>query len=245
LVVIQTALIILTITISQILTIGPFSKIPLDQLSLISIISLTFIGMGLSLSKLLQSHHHQVESLQSLASTDALTKLVNRGQFNHRIQAEISRAKRHHSPLSLALFDIDNFKHLNDFYGHPVGDRILKELGALIAENVRESDIAARYGGEEFALVLPETAEKEATDLLERLRQMIAETVFCLPDNPITLTVSIGVAELAYRQRQANALELIERADQALYQAKAQGKNKVYVSSQILAPTIARYSSRH
>ena len=189
---------------------------------------------GHYLSRILQNQSYQVEILQSMATTDALTRLVNRRQFNTRLNSEVSRARRHHSALSLALFDIDNFKHLNDHYGHPVGDRILQELGQLISKNVRESDVAARYGGEEFALILPETREKEASDLLERLRQLVSETVFCLPDNPITLTVSIGVSEL--NSRHNNVFELVERADQALYQAKGQGKNRVYIASQGVYP---------
>lgn len=232
-------LVVTSLALSQFMVLELFRTATLGEKALIGFSALVLLGVVLSLSKLQHSQNTQVETLQSLASTDALTRLVNRRQFNHRIQAEVARAKRHHSPLSLALFDIDNFKHLNDFYGHPVGDRILKELGGLIANNVRESDIAARYGGEEFALVLPETAEKEASELLERLRQLIAETVFCLPDTPITFTVSIGVAELPSRQKHANALQLIEKADQALYQAKAQGKNKVYsLNHMLIHPTV-------
>ncbi|MDX2084226.1 MAG: GGDEF domain-containing protein [Candidatus Melainabacteria bacterium] len=169
----------------------------------------------------------QMTRLQSLASTDGLTGLINRRQFNQRLIGEISRARRHQTALSLALFDIDNFKKLNDFYGHPTGDRILRELGSLLAQNVRESDVAARYGGEEFALILPETRQMEAFDLLERLRGLIEKTVFCLPDNPLTLTVSVGITQLDFRQD--TSFEFVERADSALYEAKRYGKNVVIV----------------
>ncbi len=167
----------------------------------------------------------QLMRLQSLAATDGLTGLINRRQFNHQLHAEIARARRHNLPLSLALFDIDNFKKLNDVYGHPAGDRILKELGHLIALNVRESDISARYGGEEFALILPETRLTEATEILERLRAMVEQTVFCLPDNPLTLTISVGVAQLDFDH--PTSFELVEKSDAALYEAKRQGKNCV------------------
>jgi diguanylate cyclase (GGDEF)-like protein len=190
--------------------------------------------LGHILDHVVGVHSHQVETLQSLASTDGLTGLINRRQFNARLQAEVSRAQRHHSPLSLALFDIDNFKHINDYYGHPVGDRILKEMGKLLTQSIRESDVAARYGGEEFALILPETREKEASDLLERIRQAVSETVFCLPDNPITLTVSIGVSDVNLRASKQSPFELIERADTALYEAKGTGKNKVISASTLL-----------
>lgn len=167
----------------------------------------------------------RVSRLQSLAATDGLTGLINRRQFNQQLDAEIARAKRYRKPLSLALFDIDDFKKINDFYGHTTGDRILKELGLLITQNIRESDIAARYGGEEFALILPETGQIDAYELLERLRAMIERTVYCLPDNPMTATISVGVAQLDLDE--AKGYEIIEKADAALYEAKKLGKNQV------------------
>jgi len=185
----------------------------------------TAFHFGTFITALVKSASTQVNWLQSLATTDGLTGLINRRQFNHRLQAEIARARRHHNPLSLALFDIDDFKKINDLYGHQVGDRILKELGALIIENVRESDIPARYGGEEFALILPETRQVEAYDLLERLRSLVERTVFCLPDNPLTMSISVGVAQLNMDNH--TAFELVEEADAALYEAKKQGKNRV------------------
>lgn len=180
---------------------------------------------GTIVGSLVRTTTTKVSRLQSLAATDALTGLVNRRQFNHQLEAEIARTKRYRSPLSLALFDIDDFKKINDFYGHTTGDRILREMGQLILENVRESDIAARYGGEEFALILPETSQMDAYDLLERLRAIIERTVFCLPDNPMTVTVSVGVAQLDASK--AQSYEIVERADAALYEAKKQGKNRV------------------
>jgi diguanylate cyclase (GGDEF)-like protein len=181
---------------------------------------------GNIVATLVRTTSTRVSKLQSLAATDGLTGLINRRQFNTRLDTEIARAKRYRNhPLSLALFDIDDFKKINDFYGHPTGDRILKELGQLITANVRESDVPARYGGEEFALILPETGQIDAYDLLERLRALIEGTVFCLPDNPMTVTISVGVAQLDLEH--ARAYELIEKADAALYEAKRQGKNQV------------------
>jgi diguanylate cyclase (GGDEF)-like protein len=174
---------------------------------------------------MVQTASSRVSRLQSLAATDGLTGLINRRQFNHRLDTEIARARRYRNPLSLALFDIDDFKKINDLYGHPIGDRILGELGRLIIANVRESDIPARYGGEEFALILPETLRMDAYELLERLRSLIEGTVFCLPDNPMTVTVSVGVTQMEGDRPQA--YELIEAADAALYDAKKQGKNRV------------------
>ncbi|MBK8191150.1 MAG: GGDEF domain-containing protein [Vampirovibrionales bacterium] len=201
-------------------------------------LTLALFHYGSFVSTLVRSTSSQVTHLQSLATTDGLTGLINRRQFNHRLHAEMARARRHHAYLTLALFDIDNFKRLNDFYGHPVGDRILKELGALLLENVRESDVAARYGGEEFALILPETRQGEAYELLERLRATVERHVFCLPDNPLTLTLSVGFAELDLLNH--TAFELVEVADAALYEAKHQGKNRVIYG----APSAVHTSSR-
>ncbi len=186
---------------------------------------LTMLQFGELASALVRNSTDKVAVLQSLAATDGLTGLINRRQFNHQLQSEIARAARSKTKLSLALFDIDDFKKINDHYGHPVGDRILQELGIGIKNNVRESDIPARYGGEEFALILPETSQMEAYDILERLRAMVEHTVFCLPDNPLTMTISIGLAQMDHPDM--TAFELIEKADNALYEAKHQGKNRV------------------
>ncbi len=199
---------------------------------------------GIIVSRVVKSHASQVGKLQSMAATDALTGLTNRRQFNNRLHEEVSRARRHETPLSLALFDLDDFKRLNDFYGHPVGDRILKELGKLIRQNIRESDLPARYGGEEFAIILPETREVEADELLERLRLLVAQTVFCLPENPLTITISVGVAQLEPRQH--TAFELVELADKALYEAKTQGKNRVVMGSALMPKVLlSKNSMKH
>ncbi len=204
---------------------NPHISYQVISILMVTPLALAYFHYGSFVATLVRSTSNQVTKLQSLASTDGLTGLINRRQFNHRLQSEISRGRRHATPLTLALFDIDNFKRLNDFYGHPVGDRILIELGGLISQNVRESDIPARYGGEEFALILPETRQVEAYELLERLRALVEKTVFCLPDNPLTITISVGVAE--FNPKQHTAFELVEQADAALYEAKRQGKNRV------------------
>jgi diguanylate cyclase (GGDEF)-like protein len=194
-------------------------------------VGFVWLLLGSQLSKLMRSHHTEVDKLQSLAATDALTGLTNRRQFNTRLQEEVARSRRHHTPLSLALFDLDHFKKLNDFYGHQTGDRVLKEMGKMIRDNLRECDLPARYGGEEFALILPETPESEAYDLLERLRTLISETVFCLPDNPLTVSISVGVSQLESRKQ--SAFELVEISDKALYEAKRTGRNRVVKSSSL------------
>lgn len=203
----------------------PLGAAPMNMFLQVTPFLLILFHYGLIICNTVRTTTSQLIRLQSLAATDGLTGLVNRRQFNHQLHSEIARARRHHLPLSLALFDIDNFKKLNDVYGHPVGDRILKELGALIAQNVRESDISARYGGEEFALILPETRLTEAVEILERLRILVEQTVFCMPDNPLPITISIGVSQLDFDH--PTSFELVEKADAALYEAKRQGKNCV------------------
>lgn len=162
--------------------------------------------------------------LQSMATTDMLTGLINRRYFDRRLAEEIARAKRHESNLTLALFDIDFFKRINDTYGHIVGDRILKELGELVLANIRECDISARYGGEEFALILPETTQIEASDLLERLRQLIESYTFMKDETPVLVTISVGIAQF---DPEYTPEDFIKQADAALYQAKKTGRNKV------------------
>jgi diguanylate cyclase (GGDEF)-like protein len=167
----------------------------------------------------------KAETFHSMATTDALTGLMNRREFNKRISEEFSRAKRHKSPLSLALFDIDFFKKINDTYGHNAGDAILNELGNLISGNTRTSDIACRYGGEEFALILTETSQVEAYELLDRLRKLVEEEIFNKSKVPIRATISVGVAQLDLSDKAP--VDFCERADKALYKAKESGRNRV------------------
>lgn len=195
--------------------------------SLISFITImgVFTFLGLILMKTLNRTHNKADYLHNMATTDALTGLINRREFDKRMSEEFSRAKRHKSPLSLALFDIDFFKKINDTYGHNAGDAILKELGGLIAENTRNCDIVARYGGEEFALILPETAQAEAFDLMDRLRQTVESGVYNKAQRPIKFTISIGVAQLDTAD--SSPTDFIERTDKALYKAKQGGRNRV------------------
>ncbi|OGH97003.1 MAG: hypothetical protein A2104_09905 [Candidatus Melainabacteria bacterium GWF2_32_7] len=193
----------------------------LTYLSVIGLLSY----LGIILSSQVKHHSDNANMLHNLATTDALTGLLNRREFNRRIAEEIARAKRHKSSLSLALFDIDYFKKINDTYGHNVGDVILKELGELFSVNTRSCDIAARYGGEEFALILPETTLNEAYELLERLRIMVEQQYFYLSYSPIQITISVGVAQCDFMD--SCAADLCERADKALYQAKRNGRNRV------------------
>ncbi len=166
------------------------------------------------------------ESLIHLASFDALTGLRNRGVFDLDLVREFERARRYRRPLSLIMFDIDHFKLFNDDHGHPVGDRVLREIGALVNAGCRRNDLAARYGGEEFAVLLPETTLEHALVQGERLRRaVVGHSVSGCGQQPLSITVSVGLAELEPDMKEPR--ELVEAADRALYQAKQAGRNRV------------------
>jgi diguanylate cyclase (GGDEF)-like protein len=165
--------------------------------------------------------HHVV---RRQAITDELTGLVNRRRFMEALDAEIARAQRLRSGLSLLLADLDDFKRINDRFGHPAGDEALRAFADGLREHLREIDIAARLGGEEFAVLLPETGLEGALAVAERLRTTIRERpVLHEGETPVHLTASIGVAEYRHGSRD----DLLRAADAGLYQAKQQGKNRI------------------
>lgn len=162
--------------------------------------------------------------------TDALTGVANRRFFERRLQEEISLWRRHGASLSCLLVDIDHFKQINDRYGHLVGDQMLQRVAQTLSMGLRSSDVLARYGGEEFALLLPATDGRQAGEIAERLRGAI-EGAVAPPGSSAPLTVSIGLARLDNAQRESLRESpgpwLLQHADQALYRAKAQGRNRV------------------
>jgi diguanylate cyclase (GGDEF)-like protein len=163
------------------------------------------------------------EEIEKLATTDGLTGLFNHRHFQERLNEELKRLERHPAPLSLLLIDIDFFKKVNDSYGHPAGDAVLREVAGIIKKAVREVDIPARYGGEEFAAVLIDTDRPGAKQTAERLRTKVMESAFAFEDKKLTVTVSIGLATIPHDALSKE--ELIERADKALYHAKKGGRN--------------------
>ena len=170
--------------------------------------------------------------LESLATTDTLTGLVNRRGLLARLEVEFSRSQRTQHPFALAICDLDHFKHINDTYGHPAGDRVLAAFAATLKDNLRNIDLAARWGGEEFAIVLPESDVNDALIPLERIRQAVAASRIRHGAQEIQVTVSIGVAN--YDSATALAEHLLERADSALYRAKAGGRNRVLCAAPAL-----------
>ena len=171
------------------------------------------------------------ERVQRQATTDELTGLVNRRRFLEALETELERAELFETPLSLALADLDDFKRVNDAYGHLAGDDALRTFGGLLEAHLRKDDVAGRLGGEEFAVVLPETDLEEATMVADRMRGALSEASLALSGGVrISLTASFGIAELVPGQ---SAQQLVSRADAALYAAKAAGKNRVSITDPI------------
>jgi diguanylate cyclase (GGDEF)-like protein len=164
--------------------------------------------------------------LYELATVDGLTGLYVRRYFDARLKEELERARRFETPFSLVLLDIDNFKALNDTHGHAVGDKVLREIAQVMRRNMRGIDIPARYGGEEFAFILPRTAIVDAHAVAERIRADIADARVTTGELVLKITASLGVACWP-ESGEGDSLALIEKADTALYRAKATGKNRV------------------
>ncbi len=164
--------------------------------------------------------------LYELAMVDGLTGLFVRRYFDARLDEEIERSKRFGTDFSVVMMDIDDFKQLNDTYGHPVGDRFLRGISETVRRQMRAVDTAARYGGEEFAMILPRTTMIDAYNQAERIRQQIADYRLTADDHVLSVTASFGIA--SYPESRAESAEaLIRLADRALYRAKRTGKNRV------------------
>jgi diguanylate cyclase (GGDEF)-like protein len=168
------------------------------------------------------------EKVQELAITDGLTGIYVRRHFLERLNEEMPRARRHKLKLSMLMIDLDHFKQCNDTYGHLVGDIVLKEIAKIMKEHIRQVDLLGRYGGEEFVIALPDTDKNSAAHVSDRIRQSVEKHKFRAYDETITMTISIGVA--TYPEDGDDVAVLIDRADQALYKAKAEGRNRVVSS---------------
>ena len=172
----------------------------------------------------------KISVYSDIANVDGLTGLYNHRYFQEALSKEVARAQRLGYPVSLMMIDIDHFKQYNDNFGHPQGDIALKEIAGVLRRNIRSYDLAARYGGEEMVIVLPQVSPHRALPLVERIRTSIAELPFrgASDMHAVQLTISVGVAGLPANAKSKS--ELIKRADQALYLAKEEGRNRVGVS---------------
>ncbi len=183
----------------------------------------------------MQSLESETEQLKKIivqtnkeAMHDALTEIPNRLSFDKQIIEEINRWKRFSNPLSLAIWDIDLFKKVNDTYGHKAGDKVLKTVAQLLISNVRSTDFLARYGGEEFVMLLPGTEQDEAMQLLNKLREKVASCSFRYHGNEVKISISCGFSSFS---NDDTLEQVFERADKALYQAKENGRNQCVILS--------------
>jgi diguanylate cyclase (GGDEF)-like protein len=167
-----------------------------------------------------------LEEVERLAITDSLTGLYNHRHLFELAGREFQRARRYQLPLSVMMVDIDEFKQVNDTHGHAIGDQVLQGVAECCRKELREVDVIARYGGDEFVALLPETGLSAACQVAERLRKNIAERTLDTKAGRITVTVSLGIAVLD--DEHLTAESLIDRADQALYVAKKNGRNRVW-----------------
>ena len=161
-----------------------------------------------------------IRELKFLADFDSLTGIYNRRKIEDVLMFELERAKRYGKPLSILFIDIDNFKDINDTYGHRKGDQVLRRVASLIRQELRSTDYVGRFGGEEFLVILPETRPEEAVKVAERIRRVIERADF----GGVKVTVSVGVTGYAEGE---SCSEIIERVDRAMYKAKMNGKNRV------------------
>ncbi len=197
---------------------------------------LATIGTSLSLT-LRNADAHQ--DLQDMALRDPLTGILNRRALGEPLTRELKSGLRYSAPACLMILDLDYFKTVNDRLGHMAGDLVLRELAALMTDTVRDVDIVGRYGGEEFAIILPHTSIRQAHTLAERLRTQIESHAFAVEDGIVRLTTSIGIADVC-NPAIASVEDWVNAADSALYEAKAQGRNRVVVHTSIpLAPAQA------
>ena len=173
----------------------------------------------------LDEHARQIESHMAEARTDGLVGVANRRAFDEELERQCQALKNQGLPFYLVLLDVDHFKKFNDRHGHQAGDEVLKGVGRILSETVREQDFVARYGGEEFAVIVPETTSHEAKATAEQIRSAVESGRFAYKGEQLQVTASLGMAGATVGQE---SKILIQRADEALYAAKANGRNRAY-----------------
>lgn len=173
--------------------------------------------------------HRKAEQFQQMSLTDALTGLPNRRYLEERLFEEVERSKRHGTPLSFMIIDIDRFKTYNDLYGHTNADRVLIKTAQTLRRSVRAIDMSSRFAGDEFCIVLPETEARDALQIAERLRKEIGTTEFVAEQGEQMGRVTISIGLSSFGLSRQSPMAVIETADRALYQAKTQGRNCVVV----------------
>ncbi len=200
---------------------------PLQHLSAMELGGDDFLQKPISDDLLLSAVRTRALRFRQLRShmlSDGLTGLLNHVAIKTHLESEISRAHRQKEKLSFAMLDIDHFKRVNDNYGHPVGDRVIKSVARMLKKRLRKTDFIGRYGGEEFAIILPDTDIETAIKVLDDVRQNFSQITQQNNDDQFYCTLSAGVTQLSSKD---NMDSLLNTADEALYQAKNTGRNKV------------------
>lgn len=188
--------------------------------------------MALNVALALMLFRRKEEHLRHMARHDALTGLLNRYSLDEYAAREIARVERGERDLSLVVLDLDDFKHVNDRYGHAIGDQVLVQVAHRVNEVIRDGDIAFRVGGEEFLILLPGASREVATTVAERLRLALVDRPFDCQEHSMTVSTSVGVVTLD--PLRDNWESLLKRADQALYRAKGTGRNRVEVAGGVV-----------
>ena len=171
-----------------------------------------------------------LSQLRQLAQRDELTRLLNRREFQRILEEEWDRSVRFKRPFTLVMVDIDHFKRINDTHGHQIGDEVLRHVASLLAGQVRTVDRVARYGGEEFALMMVETDRRSATQNVQRLGVLLAETPCVIPGSELTIEVTLSAGIAASPADATSASDLVAAADRALYAAKKGGRNRIVLA---------------
>ena len=201
-----------------------------DYAKLLETAKAELINLSTELVNNLLEQRQENNFLRQQVKRDSMTNLYNHQRFRELLQQELSRSERYGHPVSIIFLDIDHFKSVNDTYGHLAGDKVIKTIASCLRNELRESDQVARYGGEEFAIILPETEKEGAWDLAERLRKKIDSLKIGHENSYIHSTMSFGIASLKPGAK-VSLDESIKRADNALYQAKRQGRNRCCIFS--------------
>ena len=201
---------------------GLYSPIAVNQ---VVFVVCCILQLSISFGFLLMLNHQLVEEIENAASKDMLTGASNRRQFEEEFLRLLSKCKRTGETLSVMLIDVDNFKFINDNFGHPSGDEVLRRLTSIAVSSIRIEDYFARYGGDEFCVLLPSVSADDVVKIANRLLEAFAATTFVFGGQTIKGSISIGVAESSMVG--LDAARLIEAADQALYRAKQDGRNRV------------------